>query len=134
MNQKNIDYRKSEKNNNTTIPRTIRYHPNTLKSCFLIYPIRNLIARIETTKETKVPTIKIIASVPVKFRPNFTSFNKLAPNMVGIAGFTELCSYISLYLSPYVFSIHLFILCFLTLKFSIVRPRAAAISASVACS
>ena len=50
------------------------------------------------------------------------------------AGFTGFCSYISLYLSPYVFSIHLFILCFLTLKFSIVRPRAAAISASVACS
>ena len=85
MNQKNIDYRKSEKNNNTTIPRAIRYHPNTLKSCFLIYPIRNLNARIETTKETKVPTIRIMASVPVKFRPNFTSFNKLAPNMVGIA-------------------------------------------------
>ena len=50
------------------------------------------------------------------------------------AGFTGFCSYISSYLSPYVFSIHLFILCFLTLKFSIVRPRAAAISASVACS
>ncbi len=63
----------------------ILYHPNTLKSCFLIYPIRNLIARMDTTKATTTPTIRITNSVDVNAKPNFTSFRRLAPNITGIA-------------------------------------------------
>ena len=69
----------------TMIPSTIRYQPNTLKSCFLMYPIKNLIAKIETKKATNVPVPSVIASAPVKSNPNFTIFSKLAPNMTGIA-------------------------------------------------
>ena len=70
---------------NTKIPKTIRYHPKTLKSCFLIYPIKNWITNIETTKATIIPIINKIASWAVKTKPNFTNFNKDAPNITGIA-------------------------------------------------
>ena len=63
----------------------MRYQPNTLKSCFLMYPIKNLIAKIETKNATNVPVPNIIASADVKTNPNFNIFNKLAPNITGIA-------------------------------------------------
>ena len=69
----------------TIIPNTMRYQPNTLKSCFLMYPIKNLIAKIETKNATNVPVPNIIASADVKTNPNFNIFNKLAPSMTGIA-------------------------------------------------
>ncbi len=40
---------------------------------------------IETKKDTIIPTSKMINSVPVKPNPNFTSFKRLAPSIVGIA-------------------------------------------------
>ena len=49
-----------------------------------MYPIRNLIAIMETTNATTIPTIRIITSVPVKEKPNFRIFRRLAPNMTGI--------------------------------------------------
>ena len=69
----------------TIIPNTMRYQPNTLKSCFLMYPIKNLIAKIETKNATNVPVPNMIASAYVKTNPNFNIFNKLAPNITGIA-------------------------------------------------
>ncbi len=42
-------------------------------------------ARIDTTKDTTTPTIRMISSVELKAKPNFTSFRRLAPNMTGIA-------------------------------------------------
>ena len=42
-------------------------------------------AKIETTNDTIVPMDSIIISGPVNARPNFNNFNKLAPNMTGIA-------------------------------------------------
>ena len=46
--------------------------------------MRNRIARIEITKAVTIPTSNIAISVPVKAKPNFTSFNRLAPNITGI--------------------------------------------------
>ena len=65
-------------------PSIIRYTPNALKSFFLIYPSKNLIATIDTRKDTTIPTISTINCVVVNARPNFTIFNKLAPNITGI--------------------------------------------------
>ena len=70
---------------NTITPSTIRYQPNTLKSWFLIYPIKNLIARMDTPKATAIPKSKINTSVAVNTKPNFTIFKRLAPNITGIA-------------------------------------------------
>ena len=42
-------------------------------------------ARIDTTKDTTTPTIRMISSVELKAKPNFTSFRRLAPNITGIA-------------------------------------------------
>lgn len=39
----------------------------------------------ETRKATIMPVHKIANSAPVKDKPNFSNFNKLAPNMTGIA-------------------------------------------------
>ena len=39
---------------------------------------------METTNATTIPTIRIITSVPVKEKPNFRIFSRLAPNMTGI--------------------------------------------------
>ena len=39
---------------------------------------------METTNATTIPTIRIITSVPVKEKPNFRIFRRLAPNMTGI--------------------------------------------------
>ena len=44
-----------------------------------------MIARIDTTKDTSTPTIRMINSVELKAKPNFTSFRRLAPNITGIA-------------------------------------------------
>ena len=71
----------------TAIPRIIRYTPNALKSCFLIYDTKNLIASIDITKDTTQPTNKMIISSVVKVRPsakNLSSFMALAPNIAGI--------------------------------------------------
>ena len=51
----------------------------------MIYPIRKRITKIEETNAVTIPISRIAASVPVKFRPNFTSFRRLAPNITGIA-------------------------------------------------
>ena len=40
---------------------------------------------IDTTKAEIIPAANITSSAPVRAKPNFTSFNKLAPNMTGIA-------------------------------------------------
>ena len=68
----------------TNRPSMIRYTPNALKSFFLIYPSKNLIATIDTRNDTTIPTISTINCVDVNARPNFTIFNKLAPNITGI--------------------------------------------------
>ena len=68
----------------TNRPSMIRYTPNALKSFFLIYPSKNLIAPIDTRNDTTIPTISTINCVDVNARPNFTIFNKLAPNITGI--------------------------------------------------
>ena len=39
----------------------------------------------DTIKLTAVPNNNTNASIAVKLNPNFTSFSKLAPNIVGIA-------------------------------------------------
>lgn len=63
----------------------IRYQPNALNVCFLIYCIKNLIAMIEVTKAVIIPTAKIQSSIGVKARPNFKSLKSAAPNITGIA-------------------------------------------------
>ena len=73
------------KYNKTTIPKTIRYQPKTLKSCFLIYPIRNLMTTTDTTNATTIPVKRIASSIPVKLNPNLIIFKRLAPNITGIA-------------------------------------------------
>ena len=40
---------------------------------------------IDTANDTTHPIIKVISCVEVKAKPNFTIFNRLAPNMTGIA-------------------------------------------------
>ena len=42
-------------------------------------------AKKEEVKATIIPTNSIISSGPVKTKPNFTSFKRLAPNITGIA-------------------------------------------------
>ena len=69
----------------TKIPSPIRYHPNTLKSCFLIYPIKNRITITDTANATAIPTARIIHSLPLNEKPDFASFRMLAPNMTGMA-------------------------------------------------
>lgn len=41
-------------------------------------------AMMETTKATIIPVNRIVISDPVKLNPKSLSFNKLAPNMIGI--------------------------------------------------
>ena len=47
--------------------------------------IRNFIANIDIIKAVTNPTISIINSWLVNTKPNFNNFNKLAPNITGIA-------------------------------------------------
>ena len=42
-------------------------------------------ARMDTIKDTAIPTRRVITSQEVKSNPNFTIFNKLAPNITGMA-------------------------------------------------
>lgn len=49
----------------------MRYQPNTLKSCFLMYPIRNLMTRTDTANATTVPIPSTSSSSPVNEKPNF---------------------------------------------------------------
>ena len=42
-------------------------------------------AKTETTNATNIPTNKIVNSLAVKTKPNFKSFNRLAPTITGIA-------------------------------------------------
>ena len=67
------------------MPNTIRYQPKALKLFFLIYPIKNLMERIETTKATTIPTKRTAISSLSKAMPNFINFKKLAPNITGTA-------------------------------------------------
>ena len=46
--------------------------------------MRNLIAKIDTAKETTQPSIRYPNSPAVNAKPNLISFNKLAPNITGI--------------------------------------------------
>src|SRR5699024_11546180 len=46
----------------TSIPSTIRYQPNTLKSCFLIKFIRNLITKTDTANATAIPRTRASSS------------------------------------------------------------------------
>ena len=39
----------------------------------------------ETINAEIIPLINIASSIPLNVKPNFISFNKLAPNIVGIA-------------------------------------------------
>ena len=40
---------------------------------------------MDTTNATRIPTTRIITSLAVNAKPNFTSFRRLAPNITGIA-------------------------------------------------
>lgn len=53
-----------------------------------MYPIKNLIAKIDTKNATTQPTIKSTGSIPVNPPPstkNFKILRALAPNITGIA-------------------------------------------------
>ena len=80
-----LHYAASPKYTSTTIPSTMRYHPNILKLCFLIYPMRNRSTNRDMTKDTTVPVISSASSADVNSKPNFTTFSRLAPNITGIA-------------------------------------------------
>lgn len=67
------------------MPSTIRYQPNTLKSCFLIKFIRNFITNTDTTNATNIPITKTSNSVLVKEVPNFSILIALKPNITGTA-------------------------------------------------
>ena len=70
------------------MPSTIRYQPKALKSCFLIKPIRNRMASMETIKEITMPTSRIPSSGPEKPPPSTRKiriFTPLAPSIAGIA-------------------------------------------------
>lgn len=41
-------------------------------------------AKIETIKATAIPVNNIATSIPVKLKPNLSSFKALAPNITGI--------------------------------------------------
>ena len=47
--------------------------------------MKNLIVNILTTKATSIPITNNNNSAVVKAKPNLTNFNKLAPNITGIA-------------------------------------------------
>jgi len=78
-------YARNPKYISTTAPSRMRYHPKTLKSCFLIYPIRKRSTNRDTIKDTTVPVTSRVSSREVKAKPNFTTFRRLAPNMTGMA-------------------------------------------------
>ena len=63
----------------------MRYQPKTLKSCFLIYCIKNLITTIEDTKAVIKPTTIIHISIELKTSPNLANLKTAAPNITGIA-------------------------------------------------
>src|SRR5699024_9766727 len=69
----------------TSTPSTILYQPKALKSCFLIYPIRNLIARMDTTQATTTPVTSIRISPEVNVKPNFKSYRMLTTNISSIS-------------------------------------------------
>lgn len=79
------DYARIPKYKSTITPNTMRYQPNILKSCFLIYPIRKRRIKTDTINATAVPIRRSISSRLVKSNPNFTTFRRLAPNITGIA-------------------------------------------------
>src|SRR5699024_9606064 len=69
----------------TSIPSTIRYQPNTVKSCLLIKFIRKLITKTDTADATAIPRTRASSSALVKSNPNFNSLKALAPSIVGTA-------------------------------------------------
>ena len=56
-----------------------------VRTFFLIYFNKNLIANIETIKAVIIPVIKIINSEDVNVNPNLRSLSKDAPPIAGIA-------------------------------------------------
>ncbi len=77
--------RTNTKYSSTIIPSIILYQPNTLKSCFLIYPIKNFIANTDTINAITMPNPRVRSYELVKSKSNFNSLNALAPNIVGTA-------------------------------------------------
>src|SRR5699024_2157039 len=69
----------------TSIPSTIRYQPNTLKSCCLLKLIRNLITKTDTANATAIPRTRANSYSLVKSNQNFNSLKALAPSIVGTA-------------------------------------------------
>ena len=70
------------------MPSTIRYQPKALKSCFLIKPIRNRMASMETIKEITMTTSRIPSSGPEKaaaLHQKDQNFYAAAPSIAGIA-------------------------------------------------
>lgn len=63
----------------------MRYHPNILKLCFLIWFIKNFIASKDMMNATAIPSSIMDISVPVKEKPNFNIFKALKPNITGTA-------------------------------------------------
>ena len=62
------------------MPSTILYQPNTLKSCFLIYDIRNLITNTETINATIVPLV--ICAAPYIARVVESSLNEVDAGVI----------------------------------------------------
>ena len=56
-----------------------------MKSCFLIYPIKNLITKIDTKKATIEASANRISSLLDNAALYLRTFNKEAPNIAGIA-------------------------------------------------
>ena len=59
-------YFSRKKYKSTTTPSPMRYQPNTLKSCFLIYPSRNLMTTTDTRNALTIPESRTAHSVPVR--------------------------------------------------------------------
>ena len=66
-------YFRNDKNTSKT-PRAILYQPNGLKSYFLTKPIKNLMAKTETTKDVIMPTIKTVISFEVIIASAFNMY------------------------------------------------------------
>ena len=72
----------------TNAPRTIRYQPKILKSCFFTKSINSLMTARDTANATTEPMRRYPISAPVivpTSMKNFNSLYALAPTMVGMA-------------------------------------------------
>ena len=57
------------------MPKIIRYQPKTLKSCFFIQDIKNLITKTLVIKATSIPTTRINISIKEKDIENEEKLN-----------------------------------------------------------